>query len=141
MDGWNVIFRHVVVPCGVLCLIVGSFWLLLVRYPLIFVGVIALLALGAFINRGKAERSFRKKGYRAGHEGRDNIYYQEQVGEHIRKLTIEGEMMIDAPHVIYVPSGNKWKQQMPEWAQGRRAEILHRIEEELGTTECEFVEN
>ncbi len=65
--------------------------------------------------------------WRVGHQGRDQMYYEElHVGEWLR-LEIQGEMLMGAAHhVIYFDSPTAW-QQYPEWARHRRAEIIARI--------------
>ena len=48
---------------------------------------------------------------------------------------IEGEKFLEfnvdpglkSPTVIHIPSQDKWDKEMPEWARGRRAEILGRV--------------
>jgi len=81
----------------------------------------------------------RTRGFWAFREGRDNITYEERRNSSIQRLTIYGEMMYRAPHVIYVPNEEEWERKMPEWAQGRRAEILENVQQVLGTKNYEYV--
>ena len=64
------------------------------------------------------------RGFWVGREGRDDIVYEERRDGAIQRLTIHGEMMTRGPHVIYVPNDEEWVRKMPEWAHGRRVEIL-----------------
>ncbi len=68
-----------------------------------------------------------------GLEGRDQIYYQELINDEWCKILIDGEMLVggDAHHVIYFDTTEQWAQKYPEWAKGRRAEIICRIKSEL----------
>ena len=57
----------------------------------------------------------------------------------VEHLTIGGEMMAVGPHVIYVPTEEEWGETAPEWAQGRRDEILERVKGVLGRKNYEYV--
>ena len=133
--------RNFIVPCGFFFLLVFLSLFLFGHYPLIFIGIGTLLVSWLIGCAIKTAHNFRKKGYRAGHQGRDNIFYMERVGDNTRELVIYGEMLIDAPHAIYVPGDVRWKREMPEWAKDRKSEILNRIKEELGTKNHKFVEH
>src|SRR5262245_722686 len=74
----------------------------------------------------RAEGSERNQ-WRVGHKGRDSMYYEETCEGGWRRLDIDGEMLTGrAHHVIYFGSRAKWDQG-PEWARGRREEIITRI--------------
>jgi hypothetical protein len=77
-------------------------------------------------------------GFWVAREGRDAIEYQELHNGRIERLTIGGEMMVGAPHVVYVPTEEEWRQTMPEWAQGRREEIIENVKRKLGTKRYEY---
>jgi hypothetical protein len=63
------------------------------------------------------------QGWRVGHEGRDMMFYEEKHGGRWRRIPIPGEMLTGrAHHVIYFASIR-----FPDWAEGRREEILARI--------------
>ncbi len=79
-----------------------------------------------------------RKGYWVGRQGRDNIRYEERRDGSIRQLTISGEMMAVGPHVIYIPSEEKWRSDVPEWATTRREEILSRVQDVLGRKNYEY---
>ena len=65
--------------------------------------------------------------WRVGHVGRDSMYYEEQPNGNWERLDLDGEMLVGrAHHVVYFGSREAWKRQ-PEWAQGRRDEIIDRI--------------
>jgi hypothetical protein len=55
------------------------------------------------------------------------MYYEELHEGEWRRLDIDGEMLVGpAHHVIYFGSRASWSQK-PEWARGRRDEIIGRI--------------
>ncbi len=114
-------------------------WLLFHR-PLILLGLVALAAVWLYLGGVRYERRFRQKGYRSGHRGRDEVFYQELFAGATRELVIPGEMTVGGPHLVYVPSDREWYEQMPEWARARKVEILSRMKEELGARDHEFVE-
>lgn len=69
--------------------------------------------------------------WRVGHFGRDMMYYEEKAGGAWRRIDIDGEMLTGrAHHVIYFASAEAW-QAYPEWARGRRDEIVARIKSEF----------
>src|ERR1051326_8830593 len=64
------------------------------------------------------------RGYWAKRKGRDSIEYQERHDDRtIRRFEIEGEMMVGAPHAVYLPPEDEWNRTVPVWARGRRDEI------------------
>jgi hypothetical protein len=68
-----------------------------------------------------------EQGWRVGHQGRDQMYYEERHAGEWWRLEIQGEMLMGpAHHVIYFDSPAAW-QQYPAWARHRRAEIIARI--------------
>jgi hypothetical protein len=58
----------------------------------------------------------------------------------VRHLTIDGEMLTGAPHVVYLPDQEAWEKSMPAWARLRRDEIVQRIRQALGTKSYQFEE-
>jgi len=80
----------------------------------------------------------KARGFWAARVGRDAIEYQELRNGRVERLTIEREMMIGAPHVVYVPTEKEWQQTMPAWAEGRRIEIIDKVKRRLGTKDYEY---
>lgn len=80
----------------------------------------------------------RSRGFWVAREGRDNILYEERVDGTTRRLLVQGEMMTPGPHLIYVPNEEDWLKQMPEWAHGRRFEIIENVQSALGTKNYEY---
>jgi hypothetical protein len=78
------------------------------------------------------------RGYWATREGRDTIKYEEKSVRSISSLTISGELMASGPYVVYVPTAEEWKRDMPAWARERRDEILTRMKKVLGTKNYEY---
>lgn len=76
--------------------------------------------------------------WRVGHLGRDAMFYEEWGSGEWRRLEIQGEMLMGRTHhVIYVPSPAAWRVG-PEWARGRRDEILARIKSRLNPPDYEY---
>ena len=75
-------------------------------------------------------------GWRVGHEGRDSMFYEEKHGGSWRRIPIPGEMLMGrAHHVIYFGSIR-----FPEWAEGRREEIIGRIKSAFPEPDYEYDE-
>ncbi len=83
--------------------------------------------------------ALKRRGFWARRLGRDPIEYQELHDGSMRRLLIAGEMIIGGPHVVYVPSITDWDQSVPEWARGRRDEIIEKVKRDLGTRSYEYV--
>lgn len=80
------------------------------------------------------------RGFWVTREGRDSIVYEERREGTTQRLTIDGELMTYGhPFVIYVPDEEQWNKEMPEWALGRRVEILQNIKRALGTKNYEYL--
>ena len=78
------------------------------------------------------------QGWRVGHHGRDQMFYEERVQGTWQRLAIDGEMLLGpAHHVIYFASPEQWLQ-YPEWARHRRAEIISRIMSEFRRPDYEY---
>ena len=60
------------------------------------------------------------------------------LGRGDSETTIHGELVSRGPHVIYVPNDEEWVKEMPEWAHGRRLEILENVQHALGTKNYEY---
>lgn len=81
------------------------------------------------------------RGWRVGHQGRDQMYYEERHGGGWQRIDISGEMLMGrAHHVIYFPSAKAWER-MPEWARLRRDEIIARIKSEFCQPDYEYAED
>ncbi len=76
--------------------------------------------------------------WRVGHDDRDAVYYEELHGGAWRRLVIDGEMLTGrAHHVIYFGPRAAWNA-MPEWAHGRRDEIIARMKSVLAIPDYEY---
>jgi len=57
-----------------------------------------------------------------------------------RSLELTLEPGLKHPTIINVPSPSRWEREMPEWARGRREEILERIRPKCSHLNCEWRE-
>lgn len=82
--------------------------------------------------------SMTDRDWRTGHTGRDQMYYEERHAGSWCRITIDGEMLMGrAHHVIYFATPEQW-QHYPEWARGRRDEIISRITSEFRQPDYEY---
>jgi hypothetical protein len=80
-----------------------------------------------------------KRGWRVGHLGRDQMYYEEFIDGAARRISLDGEMLVGrAHHVIYFASPEQWQQEYPDWAIDRRDEIIARIKSEFREPDYEY---
>lgn len=125
----------------------------------VILGVGFILGLGVVIARGIVRERLRSRrcGYHVRRLGRGQYVYEEQseegplqrlpfwrevlasVGlsrprlqEAIRHIAFRTERM-GATSTIQLPDQVRWDEEVPPWAQGRRAEIVERISQYLGT--------
>jgi len=89
-------------------------------------------------NSRPVHRAGDSRDWRVGHTGRDRMYYEEFRGGTWQQITIDGEMLMGpAHHVIYFATPEKWDS-YPEWARGRRVEIIARIKSEFAPPDYEY---
>lgn len=121
--------RYVAVPLLVLCAIGASVIFAWDKSPFLIVSVIGGLLTIALVGGYLSRRQDVKRGWRVGHRGRDEMYYEEMVGGRWERIPIDGEMLCgEAHHVIYFPSRERWAT-LPEWTRGRQREIVARIKQ------------
>jgi hypothetical protein len=76
--------------------------------------------------------------WRVGHQGRDQMFYEECHGGAWQRITIDGEMLTGrAHHVIYFASPENWLR-YPDWARHRRDEIIARIKSHFREPDYEY---
>ena len=86
-------------------------------------------------NRKRAEV---ERGWRVGHSGRDQMYYEERINRTWHRILIDGELLMGrAHHVIYFYSEQKWRE-YPDWARERRGEIIARIKSDFREPDYEY---
>lgn len=103
---------------------------------------IGLLIFFVFLSFGKKSGPPpNAAGWRVSHTGRDQMLYEERANGAWRSLVIDGEMLLGpAHHVIYFRSADEWTR-YPDWAQGRRDEIIARIKSQFRPPDYEYHED
>jgi hypothetical protein len=117
---------------------VGALW----QYPRFaqaFVIVVAIVvAMGGLVGFWivAAFIHYWRRGYRVRWlTGNDWIYEERRAGGSVERLPFSREIVGDgypAPCEVHIPSETRWELQAPQWAHGRRAEILEHIAELFG---------
>jgi hypothetical protein len=136
--GLKVIFLNILVPLAVATLTVVS----LFAYPA-FVGLPLVIGfiLWLLIAPIRRRMFLLKNGWYAGRRGRDLLYYQEVADGVLRELDVGGEMLCGKPsHIVYVPSEHGWNEKQPQWAYGRRTEIIRRMKSLLKEPDYRYEE-
>ena len=86
----------------------------------------------------QASKADGARDWRVGHQGRDEMYYEERINGGWQRLRISGEMLMGrAHHAIYFASPVAWLE-FPEWARHRREEIIARIKSEFRSPDYEY---
>jgi len=87
---------------------------------------------------GRGRRAEASRGWRVGHQGRDEMYYEELRDGRWQRLRISGELLTGrAHHAIFFASPAQWRE-YPEWARLRRDEIIARIQSEFRAPDYEY---
>jgi hypothetical protein len=87
-----------------------------------------------------AEERDTSRGWRVGHRGRDQMFYEERRDGKWQRIELDGEMLLGRTHhVIYFASAETW-QRYPEWARHRRDEIIARIKSAFGEPDYEYAD-
>jgi hypothetical protein len=112
---------------------------ILLWIALALLGVVAF-AVTAMVARVLLYRvSLRRSGWNVRHDGLHVLRYSQVVGSKVEEIVIDGAIMPGTPHhVLYVPAAPEWDQRYPEWARGRRDEIVRRIRSECPDSEYSY---
>lgn len=103
-------------------------------FLLLAIILIALFYVNGKIRSWTRNRREEKRGWRVGHYGRDQMYYEELRDGHWARINLDGEMLSGpAHHVLYLSSTR-----FPEWATERRVEIIDRIKIEFRNPDYEY---
>lgn len=103
-----------------------------------FVAVTLVVAHGGLVSFWilTYQLKFRRRGYQIVWLAGNEWAYEERRTDgsiefvpFFRKFVGEG---YPTPCEVHIPSEDRWDRQVPEWAQGRRREILGRIAEQCG---------
>jgi hypothetical protein len=99
-------------------------------------GAIGLIILAAASRGRRTRNTDARVSWRVGHVGRDSMYYEELRDGAWHRISIDGEMLTGvAHHVIYFSSIR-----FPDWAAGRREEIIERIKSSFHPPDYEYYE-
>lgn len=134
------IIKYVAVPFFVLwiaAIVVMYAWN---HSPLLVLSAIGGLLSIAMVFGHLSRHQDLKRGWRVGHRGRDEMYYEEMVNGRWERILIDGEMLCGkAHHVIYFPSHEQWAT-LPEWTRERQSEIIARIKQAFAPPGYEYQE-
>ena len=97
--------------------------------PLLVLSTVCGLFVIALFFGYLSRRRDLERGWRVGHQGRDEMFYEEMTGGRWERIPIDGEMLCGkAHHVIYFTSCTQWET-FPDWTRGRQNEIIARIKQ------------
>lgn len=72
--------------------------------------------------------------------GWKSLDYREDDHQEQLRIYIDPPTRYGMPFAFYIPGVARWREVMPAWAAGRRAEIVARIKEECSHYHAEWVE-
>ena len=94
--------------------------------------LVALVILRLLRDWGMRAIHLRTKGYFGGRYRGGKWVYEERGSNAIRSLILDVENTEPGHYEMFIPSDDKWRASVPEWAQDRRREIANRISERIG---------
>jgi len=95
------------------------------RFVLGGTAVLVIMLVIPFIREGlRRKREGFYVNTKGNADGGSFIYYENE-----KSLTFYFDRI---SHIVYVPSNRKWEEKMPEWARGRKIEIVERIAKRMG---------
>ena len=102
-------------------------------------GAVVLLTAAGVVRGLWYQRSVRRTGWNIRHDGLHVIRYSEFVRLNIEEIVIDGEILVGTPHhALYIYGPAEWDRRYPDWAHGRRDEIVRRIRSKCPDSEYEY---
>ena len=99
-----------------------------IHYPLWVALAVVILALVGLVRSYRQKRKDEMRGWGLSMAGFGTWKYKEKFGKEWRFIELyDLEDPRESPHVIGFPSEAAWSR-LPDWAQGRRNEILERLQ-------------
>jgi hypothetical protein len=124
-----------------LAIFAGLTFLFFRHYPVVAAVLYASVIVYFVLRRVRSSWRLRKLGYRIVWHGRDSFYYEELADGQPRRAVMECELEPRGPRILRLPAPEEWRRKMPEWAGGRREEIVERIRSELKAMGVRYIEN
>lgn len=117
-----------------LVLVAYSWLALMVKNPSLVLAAGGILITYVAVVQIRSALHLRHRGFRVRFSGPEILLYEEAtVGGKTRHLKFRYGPIAKGKLGIYWPSQEAWQREMPDWAKGRREEILDRIRQDLGS--------
>lgn len=108
--------------------------------PIVAAALYVILTSYIVAAKTRSAQRLRRRGFRL-RFSREVIFYEEATGGgQTRHLTFGYGYVSRRKLGIEWPNEEAWQRRMPDWAQGRREEILARVREDLGSRLADCVE-
>jgi len=124
-----------------LAIFAGLTFLFFRHYPVVATVLYASVIVYFVLRRVRSSWRLRKQGYRIVWHGRDSFYYEELADGQRRRAVMECELESKGPRILRLPATEDWHWKMPEWARGRREEIVERVRSELKAMGVRYIES
>jgi len=102
------------------------------------IGAVAILLLRWLWRATARKRSLSRHGFHAGMRVGNHWLYEELHGEEIESLELPLDYAGRGEYEIHIPGERDWVANMPEWARGRRAEIVDRLQTVFKRSQIHF---
>jgi len=91
-------------------------------------GGVAALLLRWFWRMTLRKRALSRRGFHAGRRVGNHWLYEELHEGEVESVELQLEYIGRGEYEIHIPGEHDWVAQMPDWARGRREEIVERLQ-------------
>jgi len=92
------------------------------------IGAVAILLLRWFWRATARKRALTRRGFHAGRRVGNHWLYEELHADEVESIELPLDYIGRGEYEIHIPGERDWVANMPEWARGRRAEIVDRLQ-------------
>ncbi len=102
------------------------------------IGVVAILLLRWFWRATARKRALSRRGFHPGRRVGNTWLYEELHEGEVEFLELPLDYVGRGEYEIHVPSERDWVANMPDWARGRRGEIVERLRSVFKRSQMHF---
>jgi len=116
-----------------LALIVRGAW-----FEGLVLGGVAVLMLRWFWRLTERKRALSRRGFHPGRRDGNHWVYEELHEGKVESLELPLDYIGRGEYEIHIPGEHDWMAHMPDWARGRRAEIVERLQTVFKRSQIHF---
>jgi hypothetical protein len=102
------------------------------------IGTVAILLLRWFWRATARKRALSRRGFHPGRRAGNVWLYEELHGDQVESLGLPLDYVGRGEYEIHIPGERDWIARMPDWARGRRDEIVERLQTVFKRSQIHF---